>query len=90
MYVAQPEVKPGCVLRQSNVSVLEKRKLVNDKEVPCFPLPNVTQLVPGLTLSVKVVVVSQLNMQQSAMQIQQATKCRIMEWFLVTVALFIV
>ena len=34
VYVAQPEVKPGCVLRQSNVSVLEKRKLVNDKEVP--------------------------------------------------------
>jgi len=33
VYVAQPEVKPGCVLRQSSVNVLEKRKLVSDKEV---------------------------------------------------------
>ncbi len=33
VYVAQPEVKPGCVLRQSSVNVLEKRKLVTDKEV---------------------------------------------------------
>ena len=31
--MAQPEVKPGCVLRQSSVNVLEKRKLVTDKEV---------------------------------------------------------
>lgn len=33
MYVAQPEVKPGCVLRRSNVNVLESRKLVNNDEV---------------------------------------------------------
>lgn len=35
MYVAQPEVKPGCVFRRSNISLLEKKKLVTDKEV-CF------------------------------------------------------
>ena len=28
IYVAQPEVKPGCVLRRSNWSVLERNKLV--------------------------------------------------------------
>ena len=33
MYVAQPEVKPGCVFRRSNISLLEKKKLVTDKEV---------------------------------------------------------
>jgi len=33
VYVAQPEVKPGCVLRRSNWSVLESRKLVNKEMV---------------------------------------------------------
>lgn len=33
VYVAQPEVKPGCVLRRSNVRVLESRKLVSSEEV---------------------------------------------------------
>lgn len=32
VYVAQPEVKPGCVLRRSNWSVLEKRDLINDEQ----------------------------------------------------------
>jgi hypothetical protein len=29
----QPEVKPGCVLRRSNFSVLEREKLVDNKQV---------------------------------------------------------
>jgi Protein of unknown function (DUF3172) len=33
VYVSQPEVKPGCVLRRSNVGVLERNKLVTPKEV---------------------------------------------------------
>lgn len=33
VYVSQPEVKPGCVLRRSNVNVLESRKLVSSQEV---------------------------------------------------------
>ncbi|KAK9821079.1 hypothetical protein WJX74_009717 [Apatococcus lobatus] len=33
VYVTQPEVKPGCVLRRSNFNVLENRKLVNKQEV---------------------------------------------------------
>eukprot|EP01023_Acetabularia_acetabulum_P041555 TRINITY_DN4052_c0_g2_i6.p2 TRINITY_DN4052_c0_g2~~TRINITY_DN4052_c0_g2_i6.p2 ORF type:complete len:264 (-),score=28.52 TRINITY_DN4052_c0_g2_i6:154-945(-) len=33
VYVSQPEVKPGCVLRRSNYNVLENRQLVNNKEV---------------------------------------------------------
>jgi hypothetical protein len=33
VYVAQPEVKPGCVLRRSNVRELESRNLVDSKEV---------------------------------------------------------
>lgn len=33
VYVAQPEVKPGCVLRRANIGLLEKKKLVTDKEV---------------------------------------------------------
>ena len=37
MYVAQPEVKPGCVFRRSNISLLEKKKLVTDKEVRANP-----------------------------------------------------
>mmetsp|Transcript_15526 Transcript_15526/g.33632 ORF Transcript_15526/g.33632 Transcript_15526/m.33632 type:complete len:276 (-) Transcript_15526:225-1052(-) len=32
VYVAQPEVKPGCVLRRSNWSVLEKRELITDDQ----------------------------------------------------------
>lgn len=31
VYVAQPEVKPGCVLRRSNWSVLERRNVVDKK-----------------------------------------------------------
>lgn len=33
MYVAQPEVKPGCVLRRSNVRELETRGLVDSAAV---------------------------------------------------------
>jgi hypothetical protein len=33
VYVSQPEVKPGCVLRQSNYNLLEKRELVSPKQV---------------------------------------------------------
>ena len=33
MYVTQPEVKPGCVLRRANIGLLEKKKLVTDHEV---------------------------------------------------------
>jgi len=34
VYVSQADVKPACVLRQSNaVNVLQDRKLINDKEV---------------------------------------------------------
>ena len=33
MYVAQPEVKPGCVFRRSNIGLLENKKLVTGKEV---------------------------------------------------------
>jgi uncharacterized membrane protein YgcG len=32
LYVSQPEVKPGCVLRRSNFGVLEREGLVSDKE----------------------------------------------------------
>ena len=36
IYVAQPEVKPGCVLRRSNWNVLEREKLVdNAMEADC-------------------------------------------------------
>jgi hypothetical protein len=36
IYVSQPEVKPGCVLRRSNWSILEREKLVtNDQESDC-------------------------------------------------------
>ena len=36
VYVAQPEVKPGCVLRRSNWSVLEREKVVTqDQENDC-------------------------------------------------------
>ncbi len=33
VYVTQPEVKPGCVLRRANIGLLEKKKLVTDREV---------------------------------------------------------
>lgn len=33
VYVAQPEVKPGCVLRRSNVGLLERKGLVTKDEV---------------------------------------------------------
>eukprot|EP00191_Tetraselmis_sp_GSL018_P016367 CAMPEP_0177589766 /NCGR_PEP_ID=MMETSP0419_2-20121207/7007_1 /TAXON_ID=582737 /ORGANISM="Tetraselmis sp., Strain GSL018" /LENGTH=186 /DNA_ID=CAMNT_0019080199 /DNA_START=351 /DNA_END=911 /DNA_ORIENTATION=+ len=33
VYVSQPEVKPGCVLRRANVNVLEKRNLISPTEV---------------------------------------------------------
>ena len=33
VYVTQPEVKPGCVLKRSNVNQLEQRKLLSDKQV---------------------------------------------------------
>lgn len=32
VYVSQPELKPGCVLRRSNWSVLEKRRLVEPSQ----------------------------------------------------------
>eukprot|EP00238_Polyblepharides_amylifera_P008272 CAMPEP_0196588122 /NCGR_PEP_ID=MMETSP1081-20130531/59640_1 /TAXON_ID=36882 /ORGANISM="Pyramimonas amylifera, Strain CCMP720" /LENGTH=272 /DNA_ID=CAMNT_0041910533 /DNA_START=181 /DNA_END=999 /DNA_ORIENTATION=- len=36
VYVAQPEVKPGCVLRRSNWSILETRELVTkEQELQC-------------------------------------------------------
>ena len=36
VYVTQPEVKPGCVLRRSNWSILERNKLVDgDMESDC-------------------------------------------------------
>lgn len=37
VYVTQPEVKPGCILRRSNVNVLEKRGLVQNTEVSGTP-----------------------------------------------------
>ncbi|KAG2449539.1 hypothetical protein HYH02_005681 [Chlamydomonas schloesseri] len=33
VYVSQPEVKPGCILRRSNVNVLENKKLVSGQQV---------------------------------------------------------
>ncbi|EFJ41546.1 hypothetical protein VOLCADRAFT_107632 [Volvox carteri f. nagariensis] len=33
VYVSQPEVKPGCILRRSNVNVLEGKKLVSSQQV---------------------------------------------------------
>lgn len=32
VYVTQPEVKPGCVLRRANMYLLEDRNLVNTKQ----------------------------------------------------------
>ena len=33
VYVSQPEVKPGCVFRRSNIGLLEKKALVSRAEV---------------------------------------------------------
>lgn len=33
VYVAQPSVKPGCVLRSNNWAILENRKLINSDQV---------------------------------------------------------
>ncbi|EFN55155.1 hypothetical protein CHLNCDRAFT_31240 [Chlorella variabilis] len=33
VYVSQPEVKPGCVLRRANFNVLERRGLVDGQQV---------------------------------------------------------
>ncbi len=33
VYVSQPLMQPGCVLRKSNVGILEQRKLVNSDQV---------------------------------------------------------
>jgi hypothetical protein len=33
VYVSQPEIRPGCVLRNSNVNILEAKKLVSATEV---------------------------------------------------------
>lgn len=33
VYVSQPGIKPGCVIRRNNWSILEKRNLVNNEEV---------------------------------------------------------
>lgn len=49
MYVAQPEVKPGCVLRRSNVKVLESRQLVTNDEVRTLELR--AQLLTQHTIS---------------------------------------
>jgi len=32
VYVAQPNMRPGCVLRQNNWAILEQRKLVNSEQ----------------------------------------------------------
>ncbi len=33
VYVSQPRMQPGCVLRQNNWAILEQRKLVNSEQV---------------------------------------------------------
>ena len=54
VYVAQPEVKPGCVLRRSNVGLLERKGLVSKDEVSkctgrlnTFGFVNAIDGVPG-------------------------------------------
>ena len=54
VYVAQPEVKPGCVLRRSNVGLLERKGLVTKDEVSkctgrlnTFGFVNAIDGVPG-------------------------------------------
>lgn len=39
VYVSQPEVKPGCVLRRANFNVLERRGLVDSQQVRALPAP---------------------------------------------------
>lgn len=33
VYVSQPKMQPGCVLRQNNWAILEQRKLINQEQV---------------------------------------------------------
>jgi hypothetical protein len=33
VYITQPTMRPGCVLRQNNWSILEQRKLVSSEQV---------------------------------------------------------
>jgi len=33
VYVSQPKMQPGCVLRRSNITILEQRKLINAEDV---------------------------------------------------------
>ena len=50
VYVAQPEIKPGCILRRSNVNVLERRKLVSKETVEtCKKSMNTFAFVGDLT-----------------------------------------
>ena len=55
IYVAQPEVKPGCVLRRSNWSILEREKLVTgDQEADCKRSMNTFAFVGDLDKSPEV------------------------------------
>jgi hypothetical protein len=55
IYVSQPEVKPGCVLRRSNWSILEREKLVNsDQEADCKRNMNTFAFVGDLDKSPEV------------------------------------
>ena len=55
VYVTQPEVKPGCVLRRSNYQVLESRKLVSKDETDsCKRSMNTFAYVGDLGLSPEV------------------------------------
>ena len=55
IYVSQPEVKPGCVLRRSNWSILERNKLVNaDQEADCKRNMNTFAFVGDLDKSPEV------------------------------------
>ena len=49
MYVTQPEVKPGCVLRRANIGLLEKKKLVTDHEVRRPALGHICRVRTGQT-----------------------------------------
>lgn len=49
LYVTQPEVKPGCILRRSNFNVLEREKLVDNKQVGCVWYAVSAQFCLGLT-----------------------------------------
>jgi len=55
IYVAQPEVKPGCVLRRSNWSILEREKLVSgEQEADCKRSMNTFAFVGDLDKSPEV------------------------------------